>query len=146
MPATNLFSHPKVLSHFFSNPLYFSASVLLITTERGREKQRLINCKLHKSREQSCSFTNVHIVDTSLIVVEGRSKESCKNAASNHKMADCRGLSYRAFFNQTCRYFQDPYTSVHPLPLTTHLSSGCMAAWLRACSVSPLLGAVGTAR
>lgn len=63
--------------------------MLLITTERGREKQRLVDCKLHKSREHSCSFINVHIVDTSLIVVEWVREESFKNAASNHKMADC---------------------------------------------------------
>ena len=63
--------------------------MFLIATERGREKQRLIDCKLHQSREQSCSFTDVHIVDTSLIVIEWVNKEYFKNAASNHKMADC---------------------------------------------------------
>lgn len=55
-------------------------------------------------------------------------------------------VSYKPLLNQTCGYVQGPRPSVHPLPMPSHLSSGCMAAWLWACSMSPLLGAVGTAR
>lgn len=85
----------------------------------------------------------VCIVVASLMVV--------KESASNHQVVErgdgasmVEGIS-EPLFEQTRRYFRRPSTSVHPLPMPSHLSSGCMAAWLRACSVSPLLGAVGTA-
>lgn len=79
-------------------------------------------------------------------------KEYYKNTASNHKVAEwqwrlrCGGylISHSAIKHAGISKAHIHLCILCPTP--SHFSLGCMAAWLRACSMSPLLGAVGTAR
>lgn len=54
LPLHPLLTRPNVLISFFSTALLFFSCILLIRLKKEREKQRLVDCKLRQSREQSC--------------------------------------------------------------------------------------------
>lgn len=80
------------------------------------------------------SFTEIHIVGTSLIAAEWVNKESCKNAVSNHKVAE-RGNGASVVEGYLISHSSIKHAGIskahpHPFilcPMPSRLSSGCLA-------------------
>lgn len=124
---------------------FFSTSELLVTLKKG-ERPSCVACKLYECREQNC---NPSLCDDRYFTNSCRRNQSAyKTHSLITKRGPSRGGECLKSHSSTKNLCVLPRSHPHLCILChvpSHLSSGCMTAWLRACWMSPA-GSAGTGR